>query len=88
MPEKNTLFKSRRTNFYSQDSMPYSCAMLIISNRDNICRRMAWGETATHIYTETCDNGEHMFFHVNHLGSLSHYIPSIEDLLAKDWVVL
>lgn len=88
MPETNNLINSQCNGFFIQNTMHYSCAIYMVCSGNNICRRKKWGNTVTHIYAEACENGGHILLHVNKSGGLSYYIPSIEDLLAKDWAVL
>jgi len=67
--------------------MQFSCALLIIcSNSDAICRRKKWGRTVMHVYAEVCSDDVERLIMVNEAGCLSLYTPSIEDLIAGDWL--
>ena len=68
--------------------MQYSCVLQIICGDYNaLCRRKIWGRTIKHIYAETCTDEGNQLIMIHEDGSLSFYIPSIEDLMADDWLI-
>jgi len=67
--------------------MQYSSALQIIcSNTNALCRREKWGKTVKHVYVESCESDQLIM--TNEDGALFFYIPSIDDLLASDWLII
>lgn len=68
--------------------MELNSALLIMARNENaICRREFWGESAKHVYLETCTSEGDSLILVNEAGGEAMFTPSLDDLIACDWLM-